>query len=379
MPFNPIDTILDFLQPVNKYVLSDDQGYQNNQLGNNIEAYESSFPSLDKTDIIIVGCDEARGTGVRENMASTDAIRKELYKLYHWHKDLHIADAGNIKPGATLPDSYAALKTVAKELLQHCKKVVIIGGSHDLTLAQYNIYASMEKIIEATCVDALIDLNMNSVSPVDHFLMSMLTGAPNFIKHYNHIGFQSYFVHPDMLETIDKLRFDCFRVGKVKENLEEMEPVIRNAHLFSFDITAIQHAHAPANRITPNGFTGEEACMLMQYAGMSTNVSTVGIYGYMPELDLHSLTAKQISHMLWYLMDGMLKGKHEAQLNESNNFNEFKLAFSEVETTFLQSKKTGRWWMQLPDGNFIACSPHDYTTASQNEIPERWMRAVERS
>jgi len=379
MAFNPIDTILDFLQPINKYVLSDDQSYQDNQLGNNIEAYESSFPSLDKTDIIIVGCNETRGAGVMGNAASADSVRKELYNLYHWHRDVRIADAGNIKPGATLQDSYAALKTVAQELLQHCKKVVIVGGSHDLTLAQYNIYASREKVIEATCVDALIDLNMNSALPIDNFLMSMLTSAPNYIKHYNHIGFQSYFVHPDMLETIDKLRFDCFRVGKVKENMEEMEPVVRNAHLFSFDISAIQHAHAPAHRISPNGLSGEEACMLMQYAGMSMNVSTVGIYGYMPELDIYSLTAKQISHMLWYLMDGMLKGKQEAQLNESNNFNEFKLAFAEVETTFLQSKKTGRWWMQLPDGNFIACSYNDYTTATQNEIPERWMRAVERS
>ena len=61
------------------------------------------------------------------------------------------------------------------------------------------------------------------------------------------------------------------------------------------------------------------------------------------------------------------------------NFSEFKMAFAEVETTFLQSKKTGRWWMQLPEGNFIACSHQDYLTASQNEIPERWMRAVERS
>jgi formiminoglutamase len=379
MSFNSIDTILDFLQPINRFVLSDDLGYHHNQLGNSIDVYENHFPSLDKVELIIVGCSEARGAGFHGDIASADAVRRELYNLYHWHKDVHIVDAGNIKPGATLQDSYAALKTVVKELLQHCKKVVIIGGSHDLTLAQYNVYASMEKIIEATCIDALIDLNMNSVLPNDNFLMNMLTGSPNFVKHYNHIGFQSYFVHPDMLETIDKLRFDCFRVGQAKENMEEMEPVIRNSHLFSFDISAIQHAHAPANRITPNGFTGEEACTLMQYAGMSMNLNTIGIYGYAPELDFHSLTAKQISHMFWYLMDGMLKGKHEAQLNESRSFNEFKLAFAEVETTFLQSKKTGRWWMQLPDGNFIACSHHDYTTASQNEIPERWMRAVERS
>jgi formiminoglutamase len=379
MPYNSIDSIIDFLEPVNKYVLSNDEGFSNRQLGNNIDVYEYNFPPVD-ADIVIIGCSEARGAGgFQHSNESVNSVRRELYKLYYWHKEVRIADAGNIKPGATLQDSYAALKTVVSELLQHCKKVVIIGGSHDLTLAQYNVYSSRQKIIEATCIDALIDLNMESTLPSDNFLMKLLTGEPNYVKHYNHVGFQSYFVHPDMLETIDKLRFDCYRVGKVKENMEEMEPVIRNAQLFSFDISAIQHAHAPSNKVTPNGFTGEEACMLMQYAGMSADVNTVGIYGYNNADDEHSLTAKQISHMLWYLMDGVLKGKQEAAFGENGSFNEFKLAFAEVETTFLQSKKTGRWWMQLPDGNFIACSHHDYLTASQNEIPERWMRAVERS
>jgi hypothetical protein len=83
--------------------------------------------------------------------------------------------------------------------------------------------------------------------------------------------------------------------------------------------------------------------------------------------------------MLWYLMDGISKGKLEANFAERDNFNEFVMAFSEVETTFLQSKKTGRWWMQLPDGKYIACSHFDYLAASSNDIPERWLRAMERS
>ena len=207
----------------------------------------------------------------------------------------------------------------------------------------------------------------------------MLCGTPNYIRHYNHIGFQSYLVHPSMLETIDKLHFDCFRVGKVKENMEEMEPVIRNSQMLSFDIAAIQHAYAPSNRLTPNGFTGEEACTLMQYAGMSPNISSIGIYGHIPNYDEHELTAKQISQMLWYVMDGIYKGKQEAALDNNNEFNEFHLAFADVETTFLQSKRTGRWWIQLPNGKYIACSKQDYLIAASNEIPERWMRAVERS
>ena len=182
-----------------------------------------------------------------------------------------------------------------------------------------------------------------------------------------------------MLEVIDSLRFDCFRVGKVKENIEEMEPPIRNSNMLSFDIAAIQNAHAPANRLTPNGFTGEEACTLMQYAGMSQNISSIGIYGYNTNLDTHNLTAKQISHMLWYVMDGIHKSKQEASLDNREDFLEFTMAFAEVETVFLQSKKSGRWWMQVSDDRFIACSKLDYLIASSNEMPERWLRAMERS
>jgi len=40
-----------------------------------------------------------------------------------------------------------------------------------------------------------------------------------------------------MLETMDKLRFDCFRVGAAKENMEEMEACVGAMVLLSFDIS----------------------------------------------------------------------------------------------------------------------------------------------
>ena len=320
-----------------------------------------------------------RGSGIIHGQSTApDIIRRHFYSLFYWHNDIKIADIGNIKTGSLYTDSYAALKTVTHELINDGKTVIILGGSHDLTMAQYNAYAENKKLIEASCVDALIDLDLGSLFHHENFLMEMLTSEPNFIRHYNHIGFQSYFVHPRMLETMDKLRFDCYRLGNVKENIDEMEPVIRNSQLFTFDITAIAHAYAPANSISPNGFNGEEACLLMRYAGLSPNVTTIGIYGYDTRKDKEELTAKQISHMIWYVLDGRSRGRREASLDEKDSFNEYHTAFAEVETTFLQSKKTGRWWMQLPNKNFIACSYKDYLLASSNEIPERWMRAQER-
>ena len=375
-------SLTDFLLPVNLAELSDDQLYHDGQIGKVISVYENEFPDITDADIVLVGSNELRGSGrnnYAQNGSAADAVRRQFYQLYYWHTDMKLADIGNIKAGAALQDSYAAIKTVLKELLDQKKTIIFIGGSHDLTLPQYEAYSSSKQIIEVSCVDALIDLNINSTKRSDNFLMELLTSEPNFIRHYNHIGFQSFYVHPNMLETLDKLRFDCYRVGTVKESMEEMEPVIRNCQLLSFDISAIANAYAPANGVSPNGFNGEESCMLMRYAGLSPNTSSIGIYGYDPAKDREELTAKQISHMIWYLLDGRSRGRREAKLEEKESFNEFHMAFAEVQTVFLQSKKTGRWWMQLPDSKFIACSYKDYLLASSNEIPERWLRAQERS
>jgi formiminoglutamase len=371
--------ISDFLAPVDMAWISHSEGYKEGQIGTSIGIFEDEFPDLDEVQIVLVGCGEQRGSGLIHGLSrAPDVIRRHLYGLYAWHPDIRVADIGNIRSGALFTDSYAALKTVVHELLNDKKTVIILGGSHDLTLSQYQAHGESKKAIEATCVDALIDINLESPFRHENFLMEMLTGEPNYIRHYNQIGFQSYYVHPRMLETMDKLHFDCYRVGSVKGNIDEMEPVIRNSHLFSFDISAIAHSYAPANGISPNGFTGEEACILMRYAGMSPNVTSIGLYGYDVQHDKDELTAVQLAQMIWYVLDGRSRGRREAMLDEKESFNEYHTAFAEVETTFLQSKKTGRWWMQLPDKKFIACSYKDYLLASSNEIPERWLRAQER-
>ena len=374
-----LTTILDYLEPINLDLLSKDEGYRDTQLGKHIKANEGILPDVTAADLVIIGAGECRGGGFALNgHEAANAVRAALYSLYYWHTQVTIVDLGNVKLGQSIQDSYAALRTVVSELLLQNKKVLIMGGSHDITLAQYHAYTSIPTLVNAVVVDAKIDLDLEARLPADHFLEELFTGLPNHLNHYAHIGFQSYFMHPHMLETIDKLRFDCYRLGKVREDIEEMEPAIRDSHMMSFDISAIQNAQAPANHLTPNGFNGEEACILMQYAGMSWKTSTIGLFGYQAELDNNGLTAIQMAQMIWYVIDGIQKGKKESPLSDAERFKEFHIAFSDIETNFLQSKSTGRWWMQTHNNQWTPCSYKDYLVASNNEIPERWLRALER-
>lgn len=372
-------SLTDFLDPLDLPHILQDGELKEGQMGKCIQIYQDEFPDLKDVDIVIATCDELRGDGQLGNaMAGTDAIRKELYSLYYWHKQIQIADIGKIRTGATMADTYAAVKTVAAEVIQNKKIFLLIGGSHDLSLAVYEAYREMKKIIEVTGVDAYIDLSLDNPVRSKNFLMELLTGEPNFIRHYNHIGFQSYYIHPHMLETMDKLRFDCYRLGKVKEDIEEMEPSFRSSNMLMFDIAALGAATF-WDGSSPNGFNGEEACTLMKYAGMSDQMQALGIYGYQITKDPQLNLAKQIAQMVWYYVDGVQYGRSEASLNENEMFVECHLEFAAIETTFLKSRKTGRWWMKMPDGKFVPCSANDFTAAGNNELPERWLRLQERS
>lgn len=336
--------------------------------------------NIEEADIIIIGCGEMRGAVGNDLYSNAaDEVMKQFFQLYNWHPSVKLAYAGCIAQGLTTDDSRAALRTVLEELQDAGKVVLVIGGSHDLTMQQYEAFKKKEIVINAAVADMLIDLEETEEMNDRSFLMDMLTLQPNYVRNYSHIGFQSYFVHPRMLETLDKLRFDFYRLGKVRENMEDMEPVLRGSQLFSFDLNAVKHCDAPANTNgSPNGFTGDEACLLTRFAGMSSELSSFGIYGYNPNNDSHQLTAKLIAQMIWYFIDGYLVRKSEASVKERESFMEFHVNASSLETTFLKSKKTNRWWMQLPDKNFVPCSYNDYLLASNNELPERWLREQER-
>ena len=54
------ESILDFLEPVILYELSDDEGYKDTQLGKHIAVNDEYFPDLENADMVIVGFGETR-------------------------------------------------------------------------------------------------------------------------------------------------------------------------------------------------------------------------------------------------------------------------------------------------------------------------------
>ncbi len=216
----------------------------------------------------------------------------------------------------------------------------------------------------------------------------MLLHEPNYLFGYTHLAHQSYLVDPLSTAVLEKLNFEAHRIGQMRTNLTEMEPAIRYADMFSFDITAIKSSDAPGNaNAQPFGLTGEEACQICWYAGMNEKLSSAGFFEYNPNYDdIHKKTASVIATMIWYFIEGFYHRKQESNF-KSNDFLKYVVAMPvEPETiSFYKSKLTEKWWMEVSiarkgakytRNSIVPCSYADYQMATKGELPERYINAL---
>ena len=149
-----------FFEPKHFIETPDAAVYEPLQWGANIKCATQKSFDWEDADIILVGCGEWRGGDANAAYSnSPNVIREHLYKMYYWHNAIKIADAGNIRQGATLEDTRAALLTVLQDIHAAGKIAVVLGGSHDLTLQQYEVFKKAEQLAVASVADMLIDLD----------------------------------------------------------------------------------------------------------------------------------------------------------------------------------------------------------------------------
>lgn len=365
------------------------QEYLPGQIGASIRVFEDRFPDLDELDLALISISEERGNANTEQLTEHDSIRKAFYSLYEGSFSLRMADLGMIKRGERAKDSYIALQQVVDELLSRGIVPIILGGSHDLTYAQYQAYASFEKKIDLGVIDASIDLDLVAEIPqaptANSFLNSIFTNEPNYLFNYAAIGFQTYFVPQAALQLLNKLYFDSYRLGEVRSTMREMEPVLRDCDLLSIDLSAIRAAENPGcSAAGPNGLTADEICQLCKYAGASEKLTSLGIYEYHSSKDRDGQTALLVAEMIWCFTDGFYQRKKEHPIKDKQAFLKYVTATDkgDYEIVFFKSKLTEKWWMQVPSPKNSAnersyltpCSYADYELASRGELPDRWWR-----
>ncbi|MCX6245016.1 MAG: formimidoylglutamase [Bacteroidetes bacterium] len=379
--------ISDFFESPDINFTPDSSGQQ--RMGDLITAYVESgnFPEYHNADIVIIGVKEDRNAVNNEGCAlAPDYVRKYLYNLFPGSYAPKIVDLGNIKAGFQVSDTYFALSSVIGEMLENNIFPVIIGGSQDLTYANYQAYQNLGQIINIVSVDSMFDLG-NSENELNSrsFLSNIILHQPNYLFNYANLGYQTYFVDQEALKLMKNLMFDTYRLGALRDNLEEAEPVVRNADMMTVDVSSVRSSDAPGNgNSTPNGFYGEEICQIIRYAGLSDKLTSIGFYETNPQFDRNGQTAHLVAQMIWYFIEGFYNRPNDFPFKNDDDYIRYRVTITDhkEELTFYKSKKTDRWWMEIPLQSeqrikyqrhyLVPCSYQDYQTACTNDIPDRW-------
>jgi formiminoglutamase len=378
-------SIQSYFNPVNSDLYADKDRWETTQIGRGIETHTKDyFPDIKFTEIAIFNIPEYEGS--KNSASESDCrIRASFYSFHHENLP-RIADLGILQLMPARKESFKIIQTVCEGLLHNGIIPFIIGGGHDLSYAVYKAYASLDKFITLTAVDSKFDIGLedDNLASFSH-LGKMISHKPSHLFHYTGLGYQSYLVSSIANDMLQEMNFETIRLGELKANFNEVEPITRNTDFLSFDISAIQHAYAGANTYaSPNGLNGEDACKIMRYAGVSDKITAVGLFEYNQNLDANNQTAYLLAEMLWYFVDGYKIRKSELNPN-MKDCAKFTVAFEDGknEITFYKSQISGRWWMGVPfskegvkdlQNYYVACSYRDYEIANQGEIPERWLR-----
>jgi arginase family enzyme len=349
-----------------------------------IHTKKNGLPALENVQIAILGVLEGRnavdnvGTG-----KGLEHIRKFLYQMFPGNWNTTIADLGNVPQGKEVSDTYFLLQEILTTLLKKNIIPLIIGGSQDLTYANYRAYDKLEQTVNLAVVDSKFDLGELDDTITSHnYLHKIVMENPNNLFNYSNIGFQTFFNSQEEIDLIEKLHFDAYRLGEVTSDLTIVEPILRDADMVSIDLGAVRISDAPGNSNgVPNGFYGDQICSIARYAGISKKVSSFGIYEFNAKFDERGQTAHLIAQIIWYFMEGHNYRIAEYPFESKKKYKKYIVLIENESINFYKSNKSERWWMEITYRNnktkkttLIPCTYQDYLTANNQVYPERWLK-----
>ncbi len=375
--------MLDFLHPISNDLIEYVDTLPNHCIGQKLQLHTSEyFPTFKEGNIVVFTVKEYRNSKTPSPLANYDAIRKQFYQLAEGDWKIGLIDLGHIEPGATFEDTFFAVKTVIQKIHEAKCIPVIIGGSQDITYANYKAYHPDNGMVNLVNIDSCFDLG-NVDLPIDNksYVGKIVIEEPYNLFNYSNIGYQSYYVAPEELDLIDRMYFDLYRLGEISNDITLAEPIIRDADIVSIDLNSLESVFYGDN---PNGFSGKELCTLARYAGISDKTTSFGIYEYTDTMSSKS-TTQLIAQLIWYFIEGISCRWGEIGELTKMDVTHYQVPVDEQVMSFYKSNITGRWWMEisssenldniLTSNTLLPCTYKDYENACNQNIPERWFNA----
>ena len=362
----------EYFIPVKFEIIDYSKKLDNNQLGSKLKINgRDKLNSFESLDIVIFSVNEYRFNSViQKSFNANKDFRKKLYSLYYGNWDLNIYDFGDLENGNLVSDTQFALSKILEFFSKNKILVITIGGSQNLL---FDIYSSLKitlQKINLVSVDNKIDFSNNNES----FLHKIIMDENNKLANFSNIGYQKHLTSVPENKLLDKMYFESINLGKIKSNVTEAEPVLRDSDIVSFNINSVKSGELNNAHQYPNGLSSYELCSLSRFSGLS---SRVNIVSYFENWDL-SIMNSLLAESTWYVMDGYATRINENPLNNSNDFIYYYIELDNYKFKFYRSKLSDRWWVEFLNDeiisiekDIISCTSDDYKNCKNSVIPER--------
>ena len=340
------------------------------QFGENIVRDTEKTPTMSPGSLCLIGIDAE----------AADAIRTQLFELgWHFGK-LSVIDLGNTRRSDR--DFVAPILT---ELLRNGVIPVILGGESAQIITQHLAYQTQPEPINITVIDRAIVFSPDDPMP-ESYLYAILTFKNAHLAQCSMIGYQTHLSVAAGIKYLDERGTDSLRLGRVRDNIEAVEPILRDSDMVAIHLAAIKYSDAPSVfRPCPVGLTAEESMRVGKYAGLSTKLRSFGIFGLLTDTDNQQITAQTAAQIIWYFCDGF-RNRIADHPSQADQLTEYVVPFKrDYRISFWKNLVSGRWWMEIPNTQrksetnmLIACSYKDYEQAGNGEMPERLLNALKR-
>lgn len=345
----------------------------------NVLRKSNGFANSAKNKIALIGVNEGRNSYNENYDTDVELIREYLYELAFISKT-DIVDFGNLKRGNQVKDTYASIKYVTSKFVNDSIIPVYFGSSHDLLLSIMEGFESIRNENSTVIIDSRIDA-LDEEMHARSFL--------NHINKGNHqisvLGFQTYFITESILQKAEANAWDLFRLGLIRQNPNQVEPLLRDANLVSFDMSSVRQSEYPASSLpSPNGLYADEICQLAHMAGLSDTLQAISLNDYISSKDTEGRSAHLAAQVIWHFIQGISQRKFDYPVQELANYKKIyvKMEKLEAELVFYENTLNKRYWVEIPVGSnsnkIVSCSENDYRQACNNEIPDRIWKNISR-
>jgi hypothetical protein len=330
---------------------------------------------IPENGIVLVFCSDYRGleNGTAE-MASFQAIRKQLFTLSKLDFETKICDLGDLISGKTHGDTHFILQELLSLCLSKNAIPIIIGGSNDLSFSLFSALNFYQKSINYTQISNVISLeNEGKEITESNFLSKIFGSKSSSLKNYHHLGYQKHLNAVDSIKLIKEVAFDVVRLAEMMNSTEKTEPFFRQADLVTLNCDSVESL-GDVFSVNPqvNGLNKREICAYMKEIGLSENLKSVGIFNF--NINSESFLNHQLlAQMVWYLIEGInIQKSHPKE----RQFEKFHVLVGDDHYTFQRDTFTQLWYFGEEEEvkDLVPCSRIEYESAKKGYLDPRLLK-----